>query len=319
MSTWYYSDAQRNRLGPVGSDDLAQLHASGQLAPEVLVWREGMPEWKPWRDVMAEVIGAGAAAVGVAPPAPARATFAVQDDGGGRNPYEIVERVSAPASPYAAPTATVGNVYAAAVQDGEVVYAGFWKRYAAYWIDAFIVGVVGFIVQMMVAGVVFGGMAALQSNPSEAFSTAGGIIGLLAMYVTPLLLQGVYFGFFHASANQATLGKMAIGIKVTDNYGGHISFWRGFGRYFAVLLSGLTIGIGYIMAGFTERKRALHDMVCSTLVVDKWAYTAHPERQRHELGVVTIVIMVLSLLAVVGYVVLIGVFIAALSAGMGNH
>ncbi|AXK73400.1 RDD family protein [Lysobacter sp. TY2-98] len=317
MSTWYYSDAQRNRLGPVGSDDLAQLHANGQLAPEVLVWREGMPEWKPWRDVMAEVIGAGAAAVGVAPPAPPRATFAVADDGGGRNPYEVVERVTSPASPYAAPAASLSS-HAAIVHDGEVVYAGFWKRYSAYIIDSFIVGIVGFIVQMVVAGVVFGGMAALQSNPTEAFGTTGGIIGLIAMYVTPLLLQAAYFGFFHASANQATLGKMAIGIKLTDDRGGHISFWRGFGRYFAMILSTLILFIGFVMAGFTDRKRALHDMICSTLVVDKWAFTNHPERQRRELGVVTIVIMVLSLLAIVGYFALIGVFIAAM-ASAGAH
>ncbi|WP_133501028.1 RDD family protein [Cognatilysobacter terrigena] len=316
MSTWYYSDTQRNRLGPVAADDLAQLHHNGQLTPEVLVWREGMPEWKPWREVMAEVLGAGAVAVGAA--APARATFAVADDGGGRNPYEVVQRVTHDASPYAAPGAAVGNVYAAAVQDGEVVYAGFWKRYAAYWIDAFIVGAVGFLVQMMVAAVVFGGMSALQSDPAGALGTAGGIVGLLAMYVTPLLLQAVYFGFFHASANQATPGKMAIGIKVTDDHGDHISFWRGFGRYFGLLLSGIPIGIGYIMAGFTDRKRALHDMICSTVVVDKWAFTSHPERQRTELGTVATVIIVLSVLAVVGYFVLIGVFVAAM-ASAGAH
>ncbi|MGY4517413.1 RDD family protein [Lysobacter sp. HA18] len=318
MKTWYYSDSERNRLGPVEADDLAQLHAGGQLAPDVLVWREGMPEWKPWREVMSEVLGAGAAAVGM-PAAPPKATFAVaREDGGGGNPYEIVERVAPATSPYAAPAAAIGGGYAQVVHDGDVVYAGFWKRYAAYCIDGFIVGIVGFFVQMMVAGVVFGGMAAISRNPGEALGTAGGIVGLLAMYVTPLLIAATYFGFFHASANQASLGKMAIGIKVTNDQGEHISFWRGFGRYFGLLLSSIPLCIGLIIAGFTDRKRALHDMICSTLVVDKWAFTAHPERQRPELGTVAIVIIALSLLAVIGYVALIGVFIAAVASGAGH-
>ena len=54
------------------------------------------------------------------------------------------------------------------------------------------------------------------------------------------------------------------------------------------------------MVALTERKQALHDMLCDTLVVDKWAFTAHPERQRDELGVVTIVILCLAGLAIVG-------------------
>jgi len=312
MTAWYYSDTQRNRLGPVAAGDLELLHNNGQLAPEILVWREGMPDWKPWREVMAEVLGGPVAT-------PARAAFAVARDDApaGGNPYEVVERVQA-ASPYAAPSAALGHGHAAVVTDGEVVYAGFWKRAAAFIIDNFIVGIVGFIVQMVVGGVMFGGMAALGSNPSDVFATGAGILGVLVMYLAPLALGAAYFAFFHASANQATLGKMAVGIKVTDDHGGHISFMRGVGRYFAQILSSLILCIGYVMAGFTERKRALHDMVCNTLVVDRWAFTAHPERQRHELGAVTIVILCLGGLFVIGYIVLIGFFVFALGSGLGR-
>ena len=112
-------------------------------------------------------------------------------------------------------------------------------------------------------------------------------------------------------------GALLLGRSAED--GGPISFWRGFGRYFGLLLSSLPLGIGLVMAGFTDRKRALHDMVCSTLVVDRWAFTAQPERQRTDLGVVTIVIIVLSLLGLVAYIGLIGVFIAAMGAGMASH
>jgi uncharacterized RDD family membrane protein YckC len=84
---------------------------------------------------------------------------------------------------------------------------------------------------------------------------------------------------------------MAVGIKVVRTDGTRISLARGVGRFFAAMLSGLTLGIGFLMAAFTERKQGLHDMICDTLVVDKWAYTAHPEWQKRELGTVTVVIL----------------------------
>jgi uncharacterized RDD family membrane protein YckC len=70
-----------------------------------------------------------------------------------------------------------------------------------------------------------------------------------------------------SSAKQATVGKMALGIIVTDLDGRRIGFGRATGRYFAKILSALTLGIGFLMAGFTERKQALHDMVASCLVI----------------------------------------------------
>ena len=60
---------------------------------------------------------------------------------------------------------------------------------------------------------------------------------------------------------------MALGLKVTDLQGKRISFARATGRHFAKLLSGMILLIGYIMAGLTERKQALHDMIAGTLVV----------------------------------------------------
>jgi uncharacterized RDD family membrane protein YckC len=72
-----------------------------------------------------------------------------------------------------------------------------------------------------------------------------------------------------SSSWQATLGKKAVGIVVTDLDGNRISFARAFGRYFAKLISLITLCIGYMMAGFTEKKQCLHDMICGTLVVKR--------------------------------------------------
>lgn len=76
----------------------------------------------------------------------------------------------------------------------------------------------------------------------------------------------LYESWMESSSRQATLGKMIFNMKVTDLNGNRISFARASGRHFAKYLSGLILGIGYIMAGFTDRKQALHDMIAGTLV-----------------------------------------------------
>ena len=119
-----------------------------------------------------------------------------------------------------------------------------------------------------------------------------------------------YYAWFHASHSMATPGKMAVGIKVVRLSGERISLARGIGRYFATILSGLILGIGFLMAAFTDRKQALHDMICDTLVVDKWAFTATPDLQRRELGTVTVVVLaifgVLLALAVLFFMAAVG-------------
>jgi uncharacterized RDD family membrane protein YckC len=74
-----------------------------------------------------------------------------------------------------------------------------------------------------------------------------------------------------SSARQATLGKMALGIVVTDLDGNRIGFGRATGRYFAKILSALILLIGFIMAAFTQKKQGLHDIIAGTLVVKKAA------------------------------------------------
>ena len=81
--------------------------------------------------------------------------------------------------------------------------------------------------------------------------------------------QWLYFSLMESSSWQATLGKKALGLYVTDLEGNRITFARATGRYFAKLISSLTLLIGYIMAGFTEKKQALHDMIAGCLVMRK--------------------------------------------------
>lgn len=311
MTEWYYSDAQRTQHGPVGAGDLAAMHTKGTLPPETLVWREGMSEWKPWREMIREVI-AGGAPDDPRAEALVKAAEAAPDDGAYR-PYAIAEP-----SPYAPPQARVEESNAV-IAGGHVVHAGFWKRVAAYFIDYFVVTAITYAVMIPLAMVAAIGMGGAASAGAEGpFATGAGVAVLVVIYLVAILMPLLYFAWMHASTHQATLGKMAVGIKVVRGDGTRITFWRGVGRIFATILSSLILMIGYIMAGFTERKQALHDMVCDTLVVDKWAYTEHPEWQREELGTVTVVILVLFGLAVFGFVALFAVMGAMLGSGFGG-
>ena len=86
-----------------------------------------------------------------------------------------------------------------------------------------------------------------------------------------VLMVGVwlYYALMECSTWQGTLGKKALGLYVTDMEGNRISFGRATGRHFGKILSGLTLLVGYIMAGFTARKQALHDLLASCLMLRK--------------------------------------------------
>lgn len=77
----------------------------------------------------------------------------------------------------------------------------------------------------------------------------------------------LYEATMESSSKQATVGKMALGLKVTDEYGNRISFARASARYFSKILSRMILMLGYIMVGFTQRKQGLHDMIAGTLVI----------------------------------------------------
>lgn len=155
----------------------------------------------------------------------------------------------------------------------EVRYAGFWLRVVAYIIDDIVLSLAGFIVSLpFIGGVVFSAIG-ISEHPDETENIAMGIMGILgsiAGLVLIIIIMGwLYYALMESSKNQATLGKMALGLKVTDMEGNRISFGRATGRYFGKIISGIILYIGFILAGLTEKKQALHDMMASCLVVKK--------------------------------------------------
>lgn len=145
-------------------------------------------------------------------------------------------------------------------KDERFVYGGFWLRLIAYVIDSILLTVVSTVV-----GAVFGFLigASMVDAPLQAIEdTAGAVGGLLGLFIT-----WVYFAAMHSSKWQATLGKKAVGLIVVDKEGNRIGFGRATGRLVATFLSYFLLLLGYFMAGWTKRKRSLHDMIAGTLVV----------------------------------------------------
>ncbi len=151
-------------------------------------------------------------------------------------------------------------------------YAGFCKRFAAYLIDSIVIGIVAMIVILpffivMGFGIV---MTAMNEDEEQIIpAVISAVIGYLMIGLLAAAGQWLYFALMESSKHQGTLGKMALGIKVTDLAGNRLSFGRATGRYFAKIISGMTLGVGYLLAAFTEKKQALHDMIAGCLIVNR--------------------------------------------------
>jgi uncharacterized RDD family membrane protein YckC len=152
-----------------------------------------------------------------------------------------------------------------------VEYAGFWLRLLAFLIDNAVMGI-GFVL-ILIPLIFLTGLGGFISeiHPDEDMNDVGifMLIGLLFLAATvSLLLTWLYHALMESSEWQATLGKRVLGLVVTDMAGRRVSFGRATGRHFAKIITNMVPAfIGYLMAGFTERKQALHDMIAGCLVL----------------------------------------------------
>lgn len=158
-----------------------------------------------------------------------------------------------------------------------VAYAGFWLRFVAALLDGLILGVPTVIVILII--VLSTGFSTFLHNfpnppnppsPDEVANALGAsfVLGIIFVALLGVIGKWLYFAAFESSSWQATPGKKVLNLAVTDLTGARVSFGRATGRFFAKWVSDLIpLGIGYILAGITERKQALHDMIASTLVL----------------------------------------------------
>lgn len=147
-------------------------------------------------------------------------------------------------------------------------FASFWQRLGAGVIDVLVIGLPLNVVSAFL----------LPQTPTVESTTdpvtdevtlhwQGDWDRFVVVILAATAVQWLYSAVMNSSSRQATLGKMALGLKVTDERGERISFLRATGRFFATWLSQLTLGIGYLMVIWTHKKQALHDKVAGTVVV----------------------------------------------------
>jgi len=254
---WYFAK-DGERIGPLTDQEFYARVAAGEVLAETLVWHEGMVDWQPYSTMRSD-----------APPAPEATTDtesiqaaapAASQDGkcaecGRTFPLDHLVSlggalVCAECKPFVLQKMREGVDVA-----GQWHYGGFWIRAVAKIIDSIIVGILNFAVAIPLS------LVALSQDSSHAAAAAFFLkfalsIGINASYTT------FFLGRF-----AATPGKMACGLKVICADGSRVSYSRALGRYFAEILSGLILYIGYIMVAFDEEKRALHDRICGTRVV----------------------------------------------------
>jgi uncharacterized RDD family membrane protein YckC len=222
--------------GPFTREQVAEKLARGEITLESLAFIAGLSQWTPLRDVLAGIDKTAASA----PPAPVAA-------------YSYAATMAPPT---------------------HLTYAGFWLRFAAHILDNLIVSLPFVVVWFMIVVAVVGlgvftqvSSAGTESGKPAAAFIITIVLLYLSLIVGRIILVWLYHAFLESGPHQSTWGKRIMGLKVTSITGQRISFKHATGRYFSTIITGMTMGIGYLMVAFTERKQALHDMIAGTLVV----------------------------------------------------
>lgn len=159
------------------------------------------------------------------------------------------------------------------------MHAGFWKRLGAYVIDSFIIGTASSIIGTIISFILIplsiipvGLAMAIDGEDPGAVSALLVFFSMMLPFLAAIPLSlGVwlYYALMESSKVQGTVGKMALGIVVVDEGMNPLTFGQASVRYWSRLVTVATLGVGHIMAGFTQHKQALHDMIARTYVVNK--------------------------------------------------
>jgi uncharacterized RDD family membrane protein YckC len=247
----YYADGDR-QVGPIDKIELQSLIKARKIDSQTLVWQPGMKGWEQLGLFVRRKTRGGSQGVAAASTlkqslcSECGQAFAEDDM------IRFAESwVCASCKPFFVQKIKEGVTLA-----GEMEYAGFWIRVGAWFIDYIIMAIASAIIYVPLT---FMGVSSFDKPAALA------IIQLISMFLN-FIIPAVYESWF-VGKFAATPGKMACKLKVVMSEGDRVSFARAIGRHFAKYISGLILGIGYIMAGFDEQKRALHDRICDTRVI----------------------------------------------------
>ncbi|BDC52525.1 hypothetical protein F183_A48400 [Bryobacterales bacterium F-183] len=298
--SWYYADNGR-QAGPIDDATLDNMIRLGSIKQDTLVWKEGMANWQPLSTVRPAAAPAPPPPAAPYTPPPAAApqqqpytpappqqdpfaqigagfqqaaqsfqqgiqqTFGQQQQQQGVTCANCGQQFSMNDVVYLGNGYVCANCKPAYMQRmreggasavGPRQFGGFWIRFVALLIDGIIIGFAGFIIAFPIQLAV--GM--ISDNPFSIIAISG------LLQLVQIAGAAAYVGYF-LSTKGATIGKQVMGLKVTRSDGSPISFQRGIGRYFAAVVSGIILGLGYIIAAFDAEKRTLHDYICDTRVI----------------------------------------------------
>jgi uncharacterized RDD family membrane protein YckC len=249
---WYYSN-KGERFGPVSQAEFDQLIHDGVIMAGTLVWQDGMPEWRPYSTVFP---GGGS------PAAPDTEICAVS---GKRYPRREMVQYDGKWISAEHRDQYFERLREGIPQPGQFVYAGFWVRLLAKFVDGITLAILSAGINMLVAFMVFGSPNYFGSALAR-YSAHDRLVYQAISFPLGVGLAIAYACFFILRWD-ATPGKMALGLKLIRSDGEKLTAGRIVGRYFSEWLSVLTCFIGYIMVGFDDQKRALHDRICDTRVI----------------------------------------------------
>jgi uncharacterized RDD family membrane protein YckC len=252
---WYYAE-QGKQTGPVNDEQFDEMVRNGTILPDTLVWHEGMAAWAPCREAKG-----GAVPTSSNDATTGAAAEAVCVECGKIFPIdETIRHGNARVCAGCKPVFLQKLQEGAALNTGDLNYARFGTRVAAYLLDAIILFAFNLLMDLIM------GLGASQAIGAAPKGTLAFQLFLMAFQ----LVVGICYEALMVGRYGATLGKMALKIKVVTAEGGRVSYARAFGRYFAKMLSSFTCLIGFIMAAFDNpQRRALHDRICNTRVVFK--------------------------------------------------
>jgi uncharacterized RDD family membrane protein YckC len=251
---WYYAD-QGRQIGPLEETGLDDLVRAGLIRDDTLVWREGMGAWQAHGIVRGRR------------PAEAMPVLALPDDlrycGECGRPFRANELVTIGMAPICAACKPIflQRIREGGQALGMMHFGGFWIRFVAYMVDGALLGVAGFLLAIPLR-LLFG-----QGGDVTPATLTPTMLGLTAVEGLLGIAMACAYEVYFISTRGATIGKQALGLKVVRADGSGIPVGLAFGRYFAKWINAFTLYIGYIMAGFDEQKRALHDRICETRVI----------------------------------------------------
>jgi uncharacterized RDD family membrane protein YckC len=253
---WFYGDAGK-QIGPIDDASFEGLVTAGIIRDETLVWRAGMANWQPYQTFrpVAQPLAS----------APAAGETRFCSECGRAYPADELLAFGSSLVCAACKPVFTQKLREGIRPAGAVRYGGFWIRYLAVLVDSLIFSVLIVVVFAI-------GLMLFPLDWANVGRSTAGFMQLLELegfvWLSALVFAAVYETLM-IGRYAATLGKMACGLRVVTSDGGKVSYGRSLGRHFAKHLSSFILGIGYLMAGFDDEKRAMHDRICDTRVIRK--------------------------------------------------